>query len=117
MDQAMSVQRISTAQTGEPLVKVRLVPVEVFGTDECDHCGTPAGYGLSDAVSPWSDCNRAIGHIYRRDDIDQRHRDPGDTITVYVPQSELPKLDKRYGWSRHSGEGSGVNTCARRLLD
>lgn len=74
---------------GEPLVKVTLVPVEVFGADE--------GYGLMDAVSPWSDCNRARGHIYRRDDIRERHREPGDTITVYVPQSELAKFEKHFG--------------------
>ena len=76
-------------QAGEPLVKVALVPVEVFGADD--------GYGLCDAVSPWSDCNRAYGHIYRRgEDSNARHREPGDTITVYVPQSELAKFEKRY---------------------
>ena len=40
--------------------KLKLVPVEVFGTED--------GYGLMDSIEPWSDCNRADGHIYRIDD-------------------------------------------------
>ena len=72
----------------DDLVKVTLVPVEVFGTD---------GYGLSDAVSPWSDCNRAIGHIYRRDDESSvSHRNPEDVITIYVPREELHKFEKEF---------------------
>lgn len=82
-------------QRGEPLVRVTLVPVEVFGT-ECTKCEEPFGYGLMDAVSAWSDCNRAIGHIYRRDEDDMPGRDPGDVITIYVPESELPKFEKRF---------------------
>jgi len=70
------------------LVKVTLVPVEVYGTD---------GYGLSDAVSPWSDCNRAVGHIYRRDDENgTSDRNPEDVITIYVPREELHKFDKEF---------------------
>lgn len=72
----------------DDLIKVTLVPVEVFGTD---------GYGLSDAVSPWSDCNRAVGHIYRRDNTYAvPHRNPEDVITVYVNRAELPKFDKEF---------------------
>jgi hypothetical protein len=71
----------------EDLIKVILVPVEVFGAD--------SGYGLQDAISPWSDCNRARGHIYRRDDIGSR--DPEKVITVYVPRSELAKFDMDLG--------------------
>jgi hypothetical protein len=71
----------------EELVKVTLVPVVVFGAE--------SGYGLSDAVSPWSDCNRAVGHIYRRDDDDSTPwRNSEDVITIYVPRSELSKFDK-----------------------
>jgi hypothetical protein len=74
----------------EDLVKVTLVPVEVFGAD--------SGYGLMDAVSSWSDCNRAIGHIYRRDEEDNvPFRNPDDVITVYVPRSELTKFDRNVG--------------------
>lgn len=48
----------------EGLVKMRLVPVGVFGTNgcgdpDCEHCKKNSGYGLMDAVSSWSDCNRA----------------------------------------------------------
>jgi hypothetical protein len=75
------------------LVAVRLVPVEVFGTSECcehgyndDNCPS-IGFGLSDAVSSWSDCNRAAGRIYRIDD--QVHREPGETITVWVPREQI----------------------------
>ena len=87
---------------GEPLVRVRLVPVEVFGADEEDCPGCPEriefGYGLMDAVQAWSDCNRAIGRIYRVDEeSSERFREPGDTITVYVPQSEMAKFEKRFG--------------------
>jgi len=83
---------------GVSLVRVRLVPVEVFGTgpEPCEHCGseTGGGYGLMDAVAAWSDCNRAVGHIYRVDDVESR---AGETITVYVPQSEMAKFSKKYG--------------------
>jgi len=86
----------------EPLVQVRLVPVKVFGADEEDCPDCPAtvefGYGLMDAVEAWSDCNRAIGRIYRVDEARSAgYRRPGDAITVYVPQSEAEKLGKRFG--------------------
>jgi hypothetical protein len=93
------------AADGEPLVRIRLVPVEVFGADEEDCPSCPAtirfGYGLMDAVSAWSDCNRAIGHIFRKEDLPHlegcnEERDAG-CITVYVPQSELAKFEQRYG--------------------
>lgn len=88
---------IDGAAQGQPLVKVTLVPVQVFGA-ECETCEKDAPYGLMDAVSAWSDCNRAEGHIYRKDDdalIPYRNRD--DVITVYVPQSEMVKFDQRFG--------------------
>jgi hypothetical protein len=69
------------------LVPIRLIPVEVFGAED--------GYGLSDAVSAWSDCNRARGRIYRVDDIPGR--DEGDTVTVYVAASDLPWFERRFG--------------------
>jgi len=86
---------------GEPLVKITLVPVEVFGADEedCPGCGGTIafGYGLMDAVSAWSDCNRAIGHIYRVEDMEGRNAEgAADCITIYVPQSELPKFKKSH---------------------
>jgi hypothetical protein len=88
--------------SGEPLIRVRLVPVEVFGADEedCDGCGATVqfGYGLCDAVQAWSDCNRAIGHIYRVDeDWTEGFRQPGETITIYVPESEMAKFERRFG--------------------
>jgi hypothetical protein len=88
--------------SGEPLVKVKLVPVEVFGADveHCRKCGeeVPFGYGLMDAVPAWSDCNRALGRIYRADEASSKpYREPGDTITVYVPESEMAKFQQRYG--------------------
>lgn len=78
----------------EDMVEIVLVPVEVFGT-VCQTCDEDVGYGLSDAVGAQSDCNRAIGRIYRRDDVEGRDSD--EVITVYVPRSELPKFDKRFG--------------------
>lgn len=87
---------------GDPLVRITLVPVEVFGADEedCRGCGATIrfGYGLMDAVSAWSDCNRAIGHIFRKEDLKGRNSDgAAGCITVYVPQSEMAKFEIRYG--------------------
>jgi hypothetical protein len=80
------------------LVKVTLVPVEVFGTD-CPKCNDGIEhYGLCDAVPAYSDCNRADGQIYRRDDESSvPYRNPDDVITIYVPRNELSKFDKKFG--------------------
>lgn len=78
-----------TPKAEEELVPVTLVAVEVFGVDP---------YGLMDAVSSWSDCNRARGQIFRVDDCDPQYRASADVIRVFVPASELPKLvEKRWG--------------------
>jgi len=66
----------------DEIVALRLVPVEVFGAED--------GYGLNDAVSAWSDCNRARGHIYRVDNIDPQYREPGETVEIFVRQTDLP---------------------------
>ena len=80
----------------EVLHKLRLVPVEVF-TGMCDHegCMEDHGYGISDAVSAWSDCNRAIGRIYRVDDMPRR--DPGDSIEVWVNEADLLWFQRKFG--------------------
>lgn len=83
------------------LVPLRLVPVEVF-TGMCEHegCENPdhLGYGLSDAVSAWSDCNRAEGRIYRVDEDDAAaYRDPGDTVTIWVDPADRPWFERRFG--------------------
>jgi hypothetical protein len=98
----MSDELTRLAVDGDPLVRVTLVPVQVFGADEenCPGCGeiVRCGYGLMDAVSAWSDCNRAIGHIYRREDMEGRNAEgAAGCITVYVPQSEMAKFERRYG--------------------
>lgn len=81
----------------EPLVKVVLVPVETF-PGECSKCQTEVTYGLMDAVSSWSDCNRAVGHIYRRAaEHEIEWFAPEDVITVYVPESEIGKFDRPRG--------------------
>lgn len=76
---------------------IRLVAVEIFGV-ECHHHEEPEpfGYGLCDAVSAWSDCNRADGHIFRVDDVDPAFRDPNDVVRVWVPAEELEKLSKNW---------------------
>ncbi len=91
------------------LVPVTLVPVEVFGGDcdcheEADHAAEAAGtahscqgwrYGLMDADTVGSDCNRADGRIYRVDDTGGGQ--PGETVTVWVPRAALPWFDKVWG--------------------
>jgi hypothetical protein len=88
------------------LVPVRLVWVEVFGadcrchedrllTDDDPECGD-FGYGICDAVSAWSDCNRAIGRIYRRDE-DESKRKAGDTILVWVTPEQAALFDVAFG--------------------
>lgn len=70
------------------LIKLSLVPVKVFGTDE---------YGLCDAVSAWSDCNRAEGKIYRVDDIKYSKRDPGESVEIWVNEKDLSFFEKKWG--------------------
>lgn len=102
----MVVEASDGTPSSSPLVPITLVPVEVFGGD-CDchdeHNYRGASndcigwaYGLMDAVSAWSDCNRASGRIYRVEDV-PGHREPGDTITVYVPADQVEWFEKRHG--------------------
>lgn len=85
----------------EGFAEIELVPVEVFGTNDCCQHGPDTsceskGYGLCDAVEAWSDCNRAIGRIYRREDV-AVPRAPGDSIRVLVRAEDLPFFDRRFG--------------------
>ncbi len=85
---------------------VTLVAVEVFGgTDECAGCGQdlPWSYGLCDAVPGWSDCNRAIGHVFRINDIDER--DPDHVVRIWVPDGEWEKLAVRVWGEGHYDGG------------
>lgn len=83
------------------LVQITLVPVEVFGTDDCcthfDEDCKSQGYGIMDAVQAWSDCNRAIGRIYRVDDTDTKYRLPGETVKIWVDPADLPWFEKQFG--------------------
>ena len=86
----------------EDLTSLVLVPVEVFGAD-CQHdgCEDPhhAAYGISDAVSPWSDCNRAAGRIYRVEDLPDpmAGRLPGDVLTIWARKADVPWFERRFG--------------------
>ena len=99
-------QRIQDAIDGydsfSELKKVALVPVEVFGAGCNDLAHEDQwGYGLSDAVPSWSDCNRAEGHIYRFDEP-EFNRDEGDTLEVWVEESAFQEFTaKRF--SEHYG--------------
>lgn len=88
------------------LVPLTLVPVEVFGGDcDChenrsdttgaDDCDGWC-YGVCDAVESWSDCNRAVGKIYRVDDPGS-NREPGETVTVHVDPAQLGFFEKHWG--------------------
>lgn len=86
--------------TNTPEVReIRLVPVQVFAAglcgEDCAHCKTHEGYGLMDAVESWSDCNRAIGKIYRVDE-DYSNRLPGESVTVTVKSDDMPFFDKDF---------------------
>lgn len=78
-------------------IEVRLVPVQVFGAgcDDPEH-EDQRGYGLMDAVSAWSDCNRAVGHIFRFDEEQMASfREPGETLTVRVNRAEYEAFAQR----------------------
>lgn len=78
------------------LVPVRLCPVMVFGADECDACEAPTGYGLMDAASAWSDCNRPWQLIYRRDDPEFQRLEH-ETILIWVTPEEAAKFERVLG--------------------
>jgi hypothetical protein len=73
----------------------------VFGADSeiCSNCGHEIefGYGLSDATGAQSDCNRALGHIYRVDDNDSNESGRVQ-IEVFVEERDLYKLNEN--WSK-----------------
>ena len=78
-----------TNTTQNDLKRVRLVPVEVFGAKD--------GYGLCDAVSAWSDCNRADGMIFRLDDAYQEeYRNKGDTVEIWATKENITKLKTHF---------------------
>lgn len=94
----------------DDMVKLRLVPVQIFNAGRCPDHGSDTegnnptrcsecrenveGYGIMDAVSPWSDCNRAIGHIYRIDDADYRYS--GENIEIFVNKNDLSFFEKEW---------------------
>lgn len=103
----MTEYRAATKDVGDGWVEVTLVPVQVFGENLCcehnphgvDLALNPGyegvtdcesqGNGLCDAVSWWSDCNRAWGRIYRFEDSTTGTREPGETLTVRVKRDEF----------------------------
>ena len=87
----------------EDLTRIWLVPVEVFGG--CDHPGCEDdrcwSFGLADAVSAWSDCNRAEGRIYRVEDLGDgdgaKYREPGEVLALDVTPAQLAWFQRRWG--------------------
>lgn len=91
--------RLRTEEREDEFVEITLVPVEVFGTNE------NFGYGLCDAVSAWSDCNRAVGRIYRVDDTEEpTYRLPGETVTIFVKHDDLPWFEQKWGDKAEPGD-------------
>lgn len=75
--------------TQNDLKRARLVPIEVFGAED--------GYGLCDAVSAWSDCNRADGMIFRLDDdFQEGYRNKEDTVEIWATQENITKLKTHF---------------------
>lgn len=72
-----------TPKRQEEWEKIRLVRVEIYapGSD----------YGLSDAISPWNDCNRAVNHLFRVDDINRANKN--ETIEIMVRKVDINKLN------------------------
>jgi hypothetical protein len=80
-----------------------LTPVVVFGAGVCPDCQGPTrcagcgkeveGYGLMDATSAWSDCNRADGHLFRVDDITSTNNPERVRIAIYVPADQMSALE------------------------
>jgi len=67
------------------MIKLVLIPVQVFGAKEGEE---EWGYGLCDAVGGQSDCNRAIGHIFRVATIDEtEYLKPGEFLIIDFPDS------------------------------
>lgn len=105
------------------LAPITLVPVEVFGGECSCHEDAEAhdrqgdcrgwGYGLMDAVQSWSDCNRAVGRIYRAEDLADpgedpaKYRTPGEVMTVLVPRDQVSWFDRKWG-----DEASGRDSVA-----
>lgn len=108
----------SLDQAGNPidptdLVGFRLVPVEVFGAvpeplveltaeqwhEHYEKAESAWGYGLMDAASAWSDCNRAVGRIYRVDDLGHLDNDERreDTVEVFVRSADREFFQRRFG--------------------
>lgn len=109
----------TTGQQGVPqaeqveLVTVTLVPVEVFGGECSCHEKAEAqgqqgdcagwGYGLMDAVQGWSDCNRAVGRIYRAEDLHEPGEDPakyrttGEVLKVQILRGDAAWFDRKWG--------------------
>lgn len=84
------------------LLVLALVPIEIFG-QQCDHpahtgYSEPFGYGLMDAVTAWSDCNRAYGHMFRLDEASLHEcRNPEDTIKILCTEEQAQKFLLFYG--------------------
>lgn len=101
---SQQLARLHPDGTPAGLVPIRLVPVEVFGGDcDChfahDHDDNPCsgwGYGLCDAVDGMSDCNRAVGQIYRRDE-NESPREMGNAILVWVAPEQAALFDTVFG--------------------
>lgn len=90
-----AIENFVTEDDGGEWVTVRLVPVEVFGDNDGDE---PWGYGLSEAVASWSDCNRAIGHIYRVDEARSvPYREKGQTVEIRIRRSDWPFFYRKWG--------------------
>lgn len=97
----MATQSNQSDPKPDQLVKLTLVPVQVFAAglcgNNCENCETHQGYGLMDAVSAWSDCNRAVGKIYRVDDVGlSKYRNTGDTVTIQVKREDVAWFDKQF---------------------
>ena len=88
--QSIPAETLSVGDSPERWVRIHLTPVEVFGAED--------GYGLCDATSAWSDCNRARGHITHVDDLPGTKDPERVRIEVLVAESDLAALVERsYG--------------------
>ncbi len=76
------------ADSDDDMVVICLVPIELAAWNEETY--KDVAYCLMDKTAPGSDCNRALGHMFRVADFEPV--DPDEYIFAAVRRGDLPRL-------------------------